>query len=172
MYRSHGHKCYNILFLLHNCCTHNYNECVLCCVFAIISTKYVYIFSREASQRTALCLPSQGQSTVSDHYYPLSYYYNNNYLNETYCICICSCSDSQVQAQTEAVTEDDLRLIQERELAITQLEVKKRESHFCSSTAVPPQLFVLMLIMMAQTLATPQVLFIVNIYHFSLCSLI
>ncbi|KAG8011201.1 Syntaxin-7 [Nibea albiflora] len=31
-------------------------------------------------------------------------------------------SDSQVQAQTEAITEDDLRLIQERESSIRQLE--------------------------------------------------
>ncbi|KAF3702712.1 Syntaxin-7 [Channa argus] len=31
-------------------------------------------------------------------------------------------NDSQVQAQTEAITEDDLRLIQERESAIRQLE--------------------------------------------------
>ncbi|KAM3603541.1 uncharacterized protein V6R79_024326 [Siganus canaliculatus] len=31
-------------------------------------------------------------------------------------------SDSQVQAQSEAITEDDLRLIQERELSIRQLE--------------------------------------------------
>uniref|UniRef100_A0A4W6ERI5 Syntaxin-7 n=1 Tax=Lates calcarifer TaxID=8187 RepID=A0A4W6ERI5_LATCA len=31
-------------------------------------------------------------------------------------------SDSQVQAQTEAITEEDLRLIQERESAIRQLE--------------------------------------------------
>lgn len=39
---------------------------------------------------------------------------------------MCSCSDSQVQAQTEAITEEDLRLITERESAIRQLEVQIR----------------------------------------------
>uniref|UniRef100_A0A3Q3QZE6 Syntaxin-7 n=1 Tax=Monopterus albus TaxID=43700 RepID=A0A3Q3QZE6_MONAL len=42
--------------------------------------------------------------------------------NVSNCICICSCSDSQLQDQTEAITEDDLRLIEERESAIRQLE--------------------------------------------------
>lgn len=31
-----------------------------------------------------------------------------------------------MQAQTEAITEEDLRLIQERELAIRQLEVQMK----------------------------------------------
>lgn len=34
-----------------------------------------------------------------------------------------------MQAQTEAITEEDLRLIQERELAIRQLEVQMKVKH-------------------------------------------
>lgn len=33
-------------------------------------------------------------------------------------------SEAQVQAQAEAITEEDLRLIQEREMSIRQLEVR------------------------------------------------
>lgn len=37
--------------------------------------------------------------------------------------CACICSYSQVQTEAEAITEEDLRLIQERESSIRQLEV-------------------------------------------------
>lgn len=64
-----------------------------------------------------MCHLSLGRSTIYDHYYHFCYYYY-------FLIYIWSCSDSQVQAQTEAITEEDLRLIQERESSIRQLEVK------------------------------------------------
>lgn len=70
-------------------------------------------------------LISLGRSTIHDHYYYFCYYY---YYHSYFLICICACRDSQVQAQaqTEAITEEDLRLIQERETSIRQLEVQIR----------------------------------------------
>ncbi len=67
-----------------------------------------------------MCLISLGRATIYDHYYHFCYYY---YYYSYFLICICACSDSQVQAQTEAITEEDLMLIQERETSIRQLEV-------------------------------------------------
>lgn len=65
----------------------------------------------------------------------LSVIISHCYFNYSNCIRICSCSDSQVQAQSEAITEEDLKLIQERESAIRQLEVQIRitclQQHYC-----------------------------------------
>uniref|UniRef100_A0A3Q3GEN5 Syntaxin-7 n=1 Tax=Labrus bergylta TaxID=56723 RepID=A0A3Q3GEN5_9LABR len=56
----------------------------------------------------------RASSRVSVSSFPYYYYY--------YIYMVSSCSDSQVQAQAEEITEEDLRLIQERELSIRQLE--------------------------------------------------
>lgn len=77
-----------------------------------------------------MCLPSPGRFI----YYHLSFLsflslYVLFFFNLIY---VCSCSDYQVQAQTEAITEDDLRLIQERESSIRQLEVQKDSAVYSS----------------------------------------
>ena len=67
-----------------------------------------------------MLLLSLGRSSTSDHHYSFCCYYC---FFKNYFISMCPCSDSQVQAQADAITEEDLRLIQERESSIRQLEV-------------------------------------------------
>lgn len=65
---------------------------------------------------------ARGVSVVNlSHYHSVVLYMANKLW-----VYICHNSDSQVQAEAEAIKEEDLRLIQERELSIRQLEVWRR----------------------------------------------
>lgn len=51
----------------------------------------------------------------------------------SFCICFYSQTQPQVQVQDEEITEDDLRLIHERESSIRQLEVSLTATPHCCS---------------------------------------